>query len=263
MVMVRKTDKARLREKRGQGYGVNYKPWILPHELPSDGRTHKILGWKHNRVHYLLSDGELWAFLILQMEDNVLDIREQFPLLPIEKTLKIADQINIVHPPKCRSDRNKKTVITSDFNLLIKKDDGIKEIVRTLKTENDYHKKRTQEKFLIEKEYWKQNGIDWGVILHNEENKVIGENIYSIYQDYFWNDKMKLNKEEMKWLIYKFKEKIIECNMDVMKTTSDFEKYMKWEEGEGLSFFKCLIAHKEVKVDFKKKFNYFDMKVWI
>ncbi len=263
MTMVRKTDKARLREKRGQGYGENYKPWILPHELPSDSRTHKILGWKHNRVYYLLSDGELWVFLIYQMEDNVLDIREQFPLLPIEKTLLIADQMNIIHPPKNRSDRNMKTVMTSDFNLLVKKGDVVKEIVRTLKTEDDFNKIRTQEKFLIEKEYWSQKGIDWGVILHDEECKVIGKNIYSIYQDYFWNDKMQFDEYEMDWLINKFKEKIFKCNMDIMKTTKDFQEDMGWEEGEGLNFFKYLITHKEVKVDFKKKFNYYEMKVWV
>lgn len=263
MTKVRKSDKARLREKRGQGFGENYKSWILPHEVPSDGRSHKILGWKHNRVYYLLSDGELWAFLIFQMEDNVLDIREQFPLLPIEKTLKIADQMAIVHPPKYRSDPNKKTVITSDFNLLVREGKEVKEIVRTIKTESDYEKPRTQEKLLIEKEYWSQKGIDWGVILHSEKCKIIGRNIYSIYQDYFWNDKMQFSEEELNWLKYKFKDKLIESNDDVIKVTSDFERLMDWEEGEGLSFFKYLITHKEVKVDFGKKFNYFDMRVWI
>lgn len=263
MTRIRKTDKGRLREKRGQGYGETYKPWILPHETPNDGRAHKILGWKHNRVYYLLSDGELWVFLILQMQDNVLDIREQFPLLPIDKTLMIAEKLNINHPPRYKSERNEKTVITSDFNLLVKKDDGMKEIVRTVKTKDDYENIRTQEKLLIEKEYWAQKGIDWGVILHNEESKVIGRNIYSIYQDYFWNDTMGFNNEYMKYLIYKFKDRLIQCNMDVIKTSNDFEKAMKWEEGEGLSFFKYLIVHKEVKVDFRIKFNYSDMYVWI
>jgi hypothetical protein len=263
MTRVRKTDKARLREKRGQGYGEKYKPWVLPHEVPSDGRCHKILGWKHNRVHYLLSDGELWAYLILQMQDNVLDIREQFPLLPIERTLTIADELNIIHPPRYKSDLNEKTVITSDFNLLVKKEDGVKEIIRTLKTKDDYEEIRTQEKLFIEKEYWSQKGIDWGVILHNEEDKVIGRNIYSIYQDYFWNDAMEFSNEDLKWLIYKFKDRLIQCNMEVLKTASDFEKVMEWQEGEGLSFFKYLITHKEVKVDFRKKFNYYDMKVWL
>ncbi|MDD7795902.1 TnsA endonuclease N-terminal domain-containing protein [Clostridium sp. 'White wine YQ'] len=263
MTKIRKTDKARLREKRGQGYGLEYKPWILPHEVPSDGRCHKILGWKHNRVHYLLSDGELWAFLILQMQDNVLDIREQFPLLPINETLEIAERLNVLHPPKYKINREEKTVLTSDFNILVKCDIGVKEIVRTLKTEEDYQKRRTQEKLLIEKEFWSKKGIDWGVITHNEESKVIGRNIYSIYQDYFWNDAMNLNDIELKWLIEKFKDMLSKSNMNVIKTTSEFERVMGWCEGEGLSFLKYLLTHKEVKANFRKKFNYYDMDVWL
>jgi hypothetical protein len=113
MSRLRKTDAMRLKEKRGQGYGDKYIPWIFTHEVPSNGRTHNILGWKHRRVYHLLSDGELWAFLRLQMQDNVFDIREQFPLLPLVKTLKIAEKFNIEHPPRYKKEIADKIIAIS------------------------------------------------------------------------------------------------------------------------------------------------------
>lgn len=265
MSKLRKTDAMRLKEKRGQGYGDKYIPWIFTHEVPSNGRTHNILGWKHRRVYHLLSDGELWAFLRLQMQDNVFDIREQFPLLPLVKTLKIAEKFNIEHPPRYKKEIADKIVITSDFNLLIRSASsasGIKEIVRTVKTEEDYNNPRTQEKLFIEKEFWTNKGIDWGVILHSEKSKVIGRNIYNIYQEYFWNDTKGFNYEDIEWLTYKLKDKLTQYNMDVLKAVNELDKILKWNEGEGLNFFKYLLTHKVIKTDFDIKFNYYDMKIW-
>ncbi|MHB8064387.1 MAG: TnsA endonuclease N-terminal domain-containing protein [Ruminiclostridium sp.] len=258
----RKTDKWRLKEKRGQGYGENYKPWILVHEVPSDGRSHKIYGWKHNRTYHFLSDGEFYVFLRLQKEDNVLDIREQFPLLPLQDTLDIAEKNGICHPPITKSDNKDKNILTSDLNILVSNGSEVKEIVRTVKTEDDLKKTRTQEKLFIEKEYWTKKGIDWGIILHTEESKVIGKNIYQIYQDYFWTEDKNLTDEELNWLVDRFKDMLIKNDMEIHKTTQTFEKSLEWREGEGLNFFKFLLAHKIIKTDFTVKFNYFDMKIW-
>lgn len=141
-------------------------------------------------------------------------------------------------------------------------DSGFKEIVRTVKTEDDYAKLRTQEKLLIEKTYWDNRGVDWGVVLHNEEIKVIGRNIYSIYQEYFWNDSIGFTDDEMKFLIDKFKNYLTNWNMNILEATEVFEKDMTWEEGEGLNFFKYLLSHKAIQTDFSVKFNYHEMRVW-
>jgi len=258
----RKTDKWRLIEKRGQGYGQQYKPWILVHEVPSDGRTHKIYGWKHDRAYHFLSDGEFYVFLRYQMEDNILDIREQFPLLPLQDTLEIAEKHGICHPPIAKRNINDKIVLTSDLNILVKSGSDIKELVRTVKTEDDLENIRTQEKLYIEREYWAKKGVDWGIIKHTEESKIIGKNIYEIYQDYFWNEDKELSDEELGWLVYRFKDMLNKYNMEVHKTTLAFEKSLNWLEGEGLNYFKFLLSRKIIKTDFRIKFNYFDMEVW-
>lgn len=209
------------------------------------------------------SDAELYAFLIFQMNSAIVDIREQFPLLPILDTIQISKELNIKHPPRYKKMDDDKYVMTSDFNLLVKDDDGFKEIVRAIKTEDDYQDERTKEKLLLEKEYWQRRNVDWGLIIHSEKSITIGRNIYSIYNDFFWDKKMGFNDDYIRILIYNFIDFLIKYDMNIIKTKNYFEKYMEWEVGEGLNFFKYLLTHKIIKTDFTKKFNYDNMYVWL
>lgn len=75
-----------IKEGRGQGHGSDYKPWINIQDVPSLGRVSRIKGIKTNRQHEFLSDLERNFFYLLEYSNNVVDIREQFPLLPLEET---------------------------------------------------------------------------------------------------------------------------------------------------------------------------------
>ncbi|RBW52134.1 TnsA endonuclease N-terminal domain-containing protein [Marinobacter sp. F3R11] len=55
------------------------------------------MGHLTGRTHHFFSDTELAAFLLLEWNPDVTDIREQFPLR-IEDTLSVAEQANIRHP---------------------------------------------------------------------------------------------------------------------------------------------------------------------
>lgn len=85
------------KEGRGQGELGNYKPWLTIQDVPSSGRSHRDIGWKTKREHHLLSDIEYNYFCLLDWSDNVIDIREQFPINR-EIITKIAEDINITHP---------------------------------------------------------------------------------------------------------------------------------------------------------------------
>src|SRR5947207_9231391 len=86
------TIERRLKEGRGRGRGAHYLPWLLIHDVASKGRVARVKGWKTGRVHHLLSDLERDTFLTYEWETSVIDIREQYPLLPLEETLSIAEE---------------------------------------------------------------------------------------------------------------------------------------------------------------------------
>lgn len=75
-----------------------YIPWLSVRTVPSHGLVTRIKGLKTNRVHHFLSNLEKGAFYYFEWSDLVIDIREQYPILPIELTEKIAAEMNITHP---------------------------------------------------------------------------------------------------------------------------------------------------------------------
>ena len=127
-------DEARIgrfvKEGRGTGTGATYKPWLTIGDVPSEGRSHRVLGLKTGRLHHMLSDLELRLFQILDWNDAVQDIREQFPL-DRNKTQAIADRLGIRHPV----DTVTKTpmVMTTDFLVDIAHDGRTRQIAYAVK----------------------------------------------------------------------------------------------------------------------------------
>lgn len=87
-----------IQDGRGSGIGADYKPWLKIQDVSSKGRSTRLKGIKTNRQHEFLSDLERNYFYLTEYSDVVIDIREQFPLLPLEETIVIADELGIKHP---------------------------------------------------------------------------------------------------------------------------------------------------------------------
>lgn len=81
-----------LKEGRGQGSGIEYKPWLHIQDVSSLVRSTRLKGNKVPRQYEFLSDLERDYFYLLEFSDVVVDIREQYPLLPMEETLLIKDE---------------------------------------------------------------------------------------------------------------------------------------------------------------------------
>src|SRR5258708_24039383 len=119
------------KEGRGQGTLQDYKPWLTVRDVSSHGRSSRDKGWKTGRTHHFLSILELLYYLILEWSLMVTDIREQYPLLPIDDTLAIADSLDIKHPahPKTKEP----IVMTTDFYISLRNDRATFEHARTVK----------------------------------------------------------------------------------------------------------------------------------
>ncbi len=130
------------------------------------GRSWKIQGVKIDRIHHLLSDLERAYFLVCEFSEDVVDIREQYPLLPLESTQAIARAIGVRYP------RYKSTsvplVMTTDFLLTVKLPNGdLKSVARTIKYQQDLQGKdraRTLEKLEVERRFWMSQGVDWSIV---------------------------------------------------------------------------------------------------
>src|SRR5437763_3503534 len=85
-------------EGKGQNELAEYQPWLNVRDVPSRGLSTRRKGWKTGRVHHVLSKLEKKYFYILEWSKVVVDIREQYPLLPLEDTLALAKLYGFDHP---------------------------------------------------------------------------------------------------------------------------------------------------------------------
>ena len=121
----------KMKEGYGQGIGIDYKPWITIQDVPSLGRVTRLKGYKIPRQFEFLSDLERNYFYLLEYSDLVEDIKEQYPLLPIEETIIIANELGIKHPTDLKS--GEPIVMTTDFLVTTKNNKEVKKFARTLK----------------------------------------------------------------------------------------------------------------------------------
>ena len=154
-----------LREGRGQGVGADYSPWIHVQNFPSSGMVSRVSGTKTGRIHHLMSNLELYLFYLLDWSDDIMDIREQYPLIDLAQAIEIAEKANIRYPYDQKS--GFPYVLTSDFYL--ETQNGT--MVVAVKPASELGKPRVREKLEIERRYWITHGIRWSIMTENEINR--------------------------------------------------------------------------------------------
>ena len=164
----------------GQGEGRDYQPWLRVQDVPSRGRSRKVSGSKVDRVYHLLSDLEFAYFLTLEFSERVIDIREQYPILPVEEAQDIAASLGIKYPnyPGTKVP----FVLTTDFLVTYLGEDGQPRLAaRTVKYEEDLSPSPelewTLQKLEIERWFWMNRGSDWLVVTDNCIGPALSHNL--------------------------------------------------------------------------------------
>lgn len=237
----------RISEGRGQGEGMAYRPWLTIQDFPSRGYAVRMKGMTVPREYHLMSHLERDYFICLDWNENVIDIREQYPLR-LQDTLSIAEDAGIAHPvdPASRFP----VVMTTDFLITTK--NGL--LARTIKPSSDLQKPRVLEKFEIERRYWKSKGINWKIVTEKQINSRKAANIRwlcggaspetMISDDAVREDCMDLFLELFRETDIPFRE--------VIRVT---EEYGKLVPGSALSLYKEFIRNKKIGFDFDAVFD--------
>ena len=200
--MSRITDKTKLREKRGTGEGASYKPWIQAREVGSIGTESVFNDWKHGRPIQCLSQGEARTYHLLRWKDDVLDIREQFPL-DLKLTLSIARHLQLPHP------HNSSSHMTTDFLVTYDTPNGkmlkAYSVKPNIKHMTDYALKN----FAIEQAYWGVKGVHLEVIFSDNLNSVFAENVKRCVRYY----DIKSVQSKMDFIKFMIAQKILVVDM--------------------------------------------------
>jgi len=240
-----------LKEKRGQGTGKDYKPWLLVQDIASKGRSTRIFGHTAQRVHHMLSDLQLYYFYLLEFDDNVTDIREQSPLLDFydmniqvdeELTKKLFDsKTQVPH------------IFTASFLVTRKRENGEHYYqARIIKQSQELEKNATLQRLELQRRYFEKKGIDFGIVTEKEINKQLARNIGWALNSFDIQDysSLTMNLPHLKRDMVQYLSNKSDTFQGIF---SRLEKGYSLDEGLGLILFKHLIAKKEVSMDLSKK----------
>jgi hypothetical protein len=171
-----------IKQGRGQGIGEHYKPWFKTKDVHSIGKVVRVKGWNDNRVYQLLSGAEELCFYYYQwlLHFNLKYIREQYPCLPIEATVEIAERLGIKHPIDNKTGELR--VRTIDFLIDVEVGGRIKLVAISVKrSEDQLSADRTIELLEIERTFCQERGIEWYLVTENEIPINISENVRFVH----------------------------------------------------------------------------------
>ena len=171
------SEKSKFKQGRGTSSGKEYTGWIKPREINSIGTTSDAYDWKTKRMVYCLSEGEAWWFYKLRFSEDVEDIREQYPLTPLQETMDIAASFGF------KGSFNNNVVMTTDF--LVTKTDGSR-FALSIKYSEDKVTKRNRECLRVEEEYWKRRGVPYFMGYKDDLNVIEIQNIKNVVESYEW-----------------------------------------------------------------------------
>lgn len=239
------------KEGRGTGDGVNYRPWLTVHDLSSLGRTARMLGRRNRRIHHLFSDIERSAFLEYDWRDDVVDIREQFPL-DREGTRLVAAERGLRHPrdPGSRVD----VVMTTD--LLVTFRDGARRAVQC-KSISDLRKPRTLEKLEIERRYGSLMGVEWKLWTQASTTKVRIQNLAFLHE-YLNADDHRLVSDghwEARAALFLAMLRRVDAHMPFVAFASEFEARGCFSAGDAIATMRFLACRKLIAYDLDVEFK--------
>lgn len=239
-----------LKEGRGQGEGVNYKPWLITQDFPSKGVVTRVFSNKTNRMHHFFSNTQLMCFYLLDWDEKVIDIREHYPLLDLNGVIENAEDLRL---DKFIDKKNSVPyVITTSFLITFLKEEKTKYAAFSIKYASELDKNTTQEKLEIERRYWKEKDIDWGIVTNKDINLVKAKNIEFLHlytNPDFANVNGAENIIELAEGLYIRLQKDKDSIKNVIKK---FDHDYNLELGTSLNLFKYLLGQRKVCVDMDK-----------
>jgi hypothetical protein len=254
----------KIKEGRGSGTMENYKAWIQTHEVTSAGNSTVAWSFKLGRHVHLLSDGEYYLWFVLEGSAKVVDFWEQYPHLPIDKTIKIAEEHNIPYPklprPKNRSIRDPKVITTDivasvlengviEYHPLSYKRSAPLRNASKIAGSNTLEDDRTLLKVEIERLSWEENKSRLRIITERDIPKPVWQNLKQIQPRYYLegltNDKI---QEIGSYLTHRIRR---DGDQPLRKITKECDRKFGYpeESGTALSVVWHLIARHKWRID--------------
>lgn len=157
--------------------GGHYEPFWRTEDVPSYGVKSKLPAFDDpSRVIHLLSYNERLMYFRLAFDLRFVEVLEQFPLLPVEKAISIAEFMGIKYP--IYQDTGTPRVITTDFMC---RTIDHRKIAFQVKSEDALLDARTEERIILEKAVTKNAGAEHLLVTDAELRNQFHYNLEYLY----------------------------------------------------------------------------------
>jgi hypothetical protein len=167
------------RERRGTGEGCEYVPGLTFREMRGVGRMHRFACSRcGGRQIVMPSDLMLATFLTEHARRTTCDLKDHFPVIDVEETVKIARSMGVSHP--AFADKSPRILITG---LLVCSSIGDRyewKAIDTMSARPDGT--QAGRGHAIIREYWRRRGISWQLARSNGLNDVRTRNLWHLFQ---------------------------------------------------------------------------------
>lgn len=242
-----------IKEGRGLGCSADYKPWLTIQDISSLGRSTRIYGKKTKRQHHLFSDLETGLFLLLDWDERVVDLREQFPL-DRKVTQMLAAKMGIVHPRDMSTQTD--IVMTTDMLVDVHNESGSSQIAFSVKPSSKLEDKRTLEKLELERRYWERSGIPWRLVTEHELPVVRVANLRWLHEMHSLDGQQSAHENYWHDLCVRFLSELANFRTGLVH---DFFIYLQNEcgfaDGEPMTALRHLAATKRITIDLDRQFS--------
>lgn len=247
-----------LREGRGNidDEGKDYKPWITVQDFSSLGLSTRLTGIKtEGRMHTYFSDLQRYYHYLLEFDDEVIDIREHFPLLDLDETLidlKVAKEKKFIGNGVAEP-----YVLTTTFLVTTIDSYGQKRLMaRTVKSSSEAKKDRSLKRLAIEQQYWNQKSINWGIVTEKEINKAKARNIEWILTAHKISDLFNLDEENEGFLLDQLASSFEDTGSPLGEFLEVFDYEYGLPDGCAVVLFKNLLFTKSIRVDLEQPIDF-------
>lgn len=163
----------RVRAGKGVGHGLTYKPWLSRREVPSQGTSSGVEGLLISRPYHLLSELETMYLFLVERGVHVVDIREQWPILDLNRTLELCRELGIPHKYKGVYPEP----ATIDFLITEKVNGKLVHRAASIKTPEDASRPEVRRRLAVEYRWCQERGIPWTLVDTSRFNKTVLESL--------------------------------------------------------------------------------------
>lgn len=165
--------RTRIRRGRGVGNGPSYAPWLKARDVPSRGTSVITRGILSGRSHHLLSELEAIYFFLIERRACTVEIREQWPIFDIDRTLELCTRFGVRHAVR----KGFPEPFTIDFLITERIGGELKYRAASVKSPDDARDPSVRLRLAVEHAWCLDRNIPWTLVDTGRFDKTVLQNL--------------------------------------------------------------------------------------